>query len=302
MAAFAVRPALFCSCPVQQNEILLFQSSDRVGGLLENLPSSGMGWDEDMREEALLAMRAVEEATGIPVLVTDDSSLRTMATIKPAKSGSPAHLLRYNPKFTALADYLIAFQCGFALRLFLAPETSRFELGGSDQGRQTAGRLLDDHLKKGGLRLPVQAVTGLRDQFFDGLMLQLRSMPVGLRVDAWVRNEYPGLHEQQDDATRRQLAENQQALSPQVKQMVPKLIYEASVGMSAAYAAFWERVLTDPTVVVPYRVAGLLAIGEKLLRLADEIPDDAANDKRLVEAWGDQIGVTGWFRLLPFEG
>lgn len=261
-----------------------------------------MGCDEDMREEAQLAMRAVEEATGIPVLVTADSSLRTMAAIKLAKSLSPAHPLRYNPKFTALADYLIAFQCGFALRLFLAPETSRFELVGTDHGRETAGRLLDDHLKKCGLRLPVQAVIGLRDQFFDGLMLQLRSMPVGLRVDAWVRHEYPGLHEQQNDAARRQLAENQQALSPQVKQMAPKLIYEASVGMSAAFAAFWERVLTDPTIVVPYRVAGLLAIGEKLLRLADEIPDDAANDKRLVEAWGDQIGVTGWFRLIPFEG
>jgi hypothetical protein len=254
-----------------------------------------------MREEAQAAVRAVEEATGIPVLVTDDPSLRTMATIKPAKKGAPAHLLRYNPKFAALADYLIAFQCGFALRLFLAPDASRFELGGTDQGRQTAGRLLDEHLKKSGLKLPPQAVTGLRDQLYDGLMLQLRSMPVGLRVDAWVRKEYPGLHEQQLDAARRQLAENQQALSPQVKQVAPKLIYEASVSMSAALAAFWGRTLTDPSVVVPYRVAGLLARGENLLRLADEIPDDAENDKRLVEAWGEQIGVTGWFRLIPFE-
>ena len=254
-----------------------------------------------MREEAQAAVRAVEEATGVPVLVTNDPSLRTMATIKPAKKGAPVHVVKYNPKFAALADYLIAFQCGIALRLFLAPDTSCFELAETDQGRQTAGRLLDEHLKKSGLKLPPQAVTGLRDQFFDGLMLQLRSMPVGLRVDAWVRKEYPGLHEQQDDSARRQLAENQQALSPQVKQIAPKIIYEANVGMSAAFASFWERMLTDPSVVVPYRVAGILALGEKLLRLADEIPDDAANDKRLVEAWGDQIGVTGWFRLIPFE-
>ena len=254
-----------------------------------------------MRDEARSAMRAVEEATGVPVLVTDDPSLRTMATIKPAKLGAPAHLLRYNPKFAALADYLIAFQCGFALRLFLAPDTSRYELAGTDQGRQTTGRLLDDHLKKGELRLPPQSVAGLRDQLYDGLMLQLRSVPVGLRVDAWVRKEYPGLHEQQEDAARRQLAENQQSLSPQVKQIAPKMIYEASVGMGAAFAAFWERTLTDPSVVVPYRVAGLLSLGESLLRLVDDIPDDVANDKRLVEAWGDQIGVTGWFRLIPFE-
>lgn len=254
-----------------------------------------------MREEAQAAVRAVEEATGVPVLVTDDPSLRTMATIKPAKKGAPAHLLTYNTKFVALADYLIAFQCGFALRLFLAPDTSRFEFGGTDQGHEAAGRLLDEHLKKSGLKLPAQVVTGLRNQFFEGLMLQLRSVPIGLRVDAWVRKEYPGLHEQQEDSARRQLAENQQVFSPQAKQIAPKIIYEASVGMNAAFAAFWERMLTDSSVVVPYRVAGILALGETLLRLADEIPDDAVNDKRLIEAWGEQIGVTGWFKLIPFE-
>ncbi len=255
----------------------------------------------DMRDDVQTVVRAVEEATGVPVLVTDDSSLRTMASIKPAKGGAPAHIVSYNPKFAALADYLIAFQCGLALRIFLAPVASRYELAGTDQGRHEAGRLVDEHLKRGGLRLPTQVVTGLQGQLYDGLMVQLRSMPVGLRVDAWLHNEYPGLREQQQKAAKTQLAENQQALSPEAKQIAPKRIYEASVGMSAAFAAFWERTLTDPTVVVPFRVSGHLASGENLLRLVDEIPDDAANDKRLVEAWGDQIGITGWFKLIPFE-
>ena len=233
-----------------------------------------------MREEARSAMRAVEEATGVPVLVTDDPSLRTMATIKPAKLGDPAHLLRYNPKFSALADYLIAFQCGFSLSLFLAPEKSRYELAGTDQGRQTTGRLLDDHLKGSELRLPPQSVTGLRDRLYDGLMLQLRSMPVSLRVDAWVRKEFPG---------------------PEARRIAPERILAASVGMSAAFAAFWGRTLADPSVVVPFRVGGFLAAGERLLRLADDTPDDAANDKPLVQSWGDEIGVSGWFRLIPFE-
>jgi len=254
-----------------------------------------------MRIEAQAAVRGVEEATNLPVLVTDDPTLKTMASIKPAHKGAPAHILRYNPKFAALADYLIAFQCGFALRLFLAPDTSRFELSGTDEGRQAAGRLLDEHLEKSELKLPPQTVIGLRDRLFDGLMAQLRSVPVGLRLDAWVRNEYPGLRDQQEEATRLQLAENQLVLGPQVKQIAPKLIYEASAGMGAAFAAFWGRTFEDPSIVFPYRVAALLGIGENLLRLVDEIPEDAANDKRLVEAWGDLIGVRGWFRLIPFE-
>lgn len=254
-----------------------------------------------MREDAQAAMRALEGATGVPVLVNEDPALRTMATIKPAKKGAPAHLVRYNPKFAAVADYIVAFQCGFALRLFHAPETSRFELAGTDLGRETAGRLVDEQLKKSGLRLPPPTVSGLRDQLYDGLMLQLRSMPIGLRVDAWVRKEYPGLHEQQEDAARKQLAENQQVLSPQVKQIAPKIIYEASIGMSAAFARFWERVLVDQSITIPFRVSGFLVSGETLLRLVDEIPDDSANDKRLIEAWGDQLGLAGWFGLIPLE-
>ena len=157
---------------------------------------------KEMREEAQAAVRAVEEATGIPVLVTDDPSLRTMAALKPARKGAPAHLVEYNPKFKAVADYLIAFQCGFALRLFLAPEASRYELAGTDEGRKSAERLLDEHLKRGSMRLPPPVVRGLRNQLFDGLMVQLRSIPVTLRVDAWVRKEYPDLHGQQEEAAR----------------------------------------------------------------------------------------------------
>lgn len=254
-----------------------------------------------MRDEARAAVRAVEEATGIPVLVTEDPSLRTMAIIKLAKNGAPAHILRYNPKFAALADYLIAHQCGFALRIFNAPAATRFELSATIRGRREAGELLDDRLDRSGMALPGQTVSGLRDQFFDGLMSQLRSMPVGLRVDAWVRREYPGLREQQDGAARLQLEENQQVLAPRAKQIAPERIYEGSAGMSAAFACFWGRTLADASIAVPYRVAGLLALGENLLRSADEIPEDAENDKRLVQAWGDRIGVAGWFELTPFE-
>lgn len=254
-----------------------------------------------MRQEAQAAIHVLEKATGVPVLVTDDPTLLTIATIKPAKKDDPAHVLRLNPKYTATADYLIAFQCGFALRLFQAPDNCRYELGGTDQGHQAVGRLLNEHLRKSGLELPPQAVTGLWEQLYDGLMLQLRSVPIGMRVDTWIRKEYPGLHDQQEIAVRKQLAENLQTLSPQVKQIAPKIIYEASVGMNAAFAAFWRRVLNDPSIVVPFRVSGLLTSGENLLRLVDEIPDDAGSDKRLVEAWGEKIGITGWFKLIPFK-
>ena len=237
-----------------------------------------------MRDDARAAVRALEDLTGIPVLVTGDASLTTMATIKPAKVGAPAHILRYHPKFAALADYLIALQCGFALRLSQSPGTAPFELSGTEAGRREAGRLLEEPLNRAGLKLPPVAAEGLRDRLFEGLLAQLRSMPVGLRVDAWIRSEFPGLREQQEAAVRRQAAENQQTLDPEARRIVPEMIGEASLGMNAAFALFWGRTLDHHTLAVPYRVAGHLALGEQLLRIADEIPDGPADGSSQVGA------------------
>ena len=98
-----------------------------------------------------------------------------------------------------------------------------------------------------------------------------------------------------------QVAENQQTLDPEARRIVPEMISAASLGMNAAFALFWGRTLADPTLAVPYRVAGHHALGEQLLHIADEIPDDPANDGRLIASWGDRLGVASWFRLIPFE-
>lgn len=254
-----------------------------------------------MRDEAKAAVKSVEEATGIPVLVAAEATLPTMAVITPAAKGAPAHILKYHPKFAAIADYLIANQCGFALRRILAPKEARFDLATTDLGREAVGRMVEDQLSSTGHQLPSHVVSGLRKQILEGLLRQLRSVPVGLRVDAWVRREYPGLNAQQEESIRLQLVDNLQTLAPDIKKLTPPKIFEASVSMSAAFAAYWQGQLSDPTIIVPYKISGCLGGGERLLQIASEIPDEPANDRQLIEAWGEQLHLTGWFRLNPVE-
>lgn len=71
--------------------------------------------------------------------------------------------------------------------------------------------------------------------------------------------------------------------------------------MNAAFALFWSRTWNDPLLAMPYKSSGNLATGEKLLGLFDEIPNDPANDKKLIDAWGSSIGLTGWYEFLPYE-
>ena len=51
-----------------------------------------------------------------PVHITEDAAMQTLADMKVARGDQPFHLLRYKPTGSSPPDYLIAYQCGLALR------------------------------------------------------------------------------------------------------------------------------------------------------------------------------------------
>ena len=91
------------------------------------------------------------------------------------------------------------------------------------------------------------------------------------------------------------------SLKPEVREIAPEKIIQATVDMNAGFALYWSRAWNDPLLSVPYKSAGKLEIGGKLLALIDEIPDDPANDKNLIDAWGSQIELNGWYEFLPYD-
>jgi hypothetical protein len=145
------------------------------------------------------------------------------------------------------------------LRLFGIPAADRVDLAGTAEGRQVVNRLLtapDGPGKK--LKLPSESISALRDQLFDGLMTQLRSIPIGFRVDSWIMREYPELAQLQRDMTMRQIKDNLAVLSPDIKKIAPKKVYQSNLTMSAAFAEFWARHYSDPSLSLPYKAAGYL--------------------------------------------
>jgi hypothetical protein len=246
-------------------------------------------------------LRAVEETTGRPVVVQPDPSLGTLlAKLTMARGSAAAHLVTYNPS-AGTVDYVVCFQCGFLLRMFMVPEAERFSLAGSWRGRKETEKLITEHLRKKGMSLPKETRSKLVEQFFGGIIQQLRSVPIGLRIDSWLQQSFPGLSEQQKKAIDRQLNDNAASLRPEVRQIAPAKVFEANVGMNAAFAQFWSRTWNNPLLAVPYKSSGDWAIGEKLLKLFDEIPNDPANDKKLIDTWGSHVGLTGWYEFVPYE-
>lgn len=243
----------------------------------------------------------MERKTGRPVEVYPDRDLETYATVKMAKGSAHAHLLRYNPDKESV-DYHVAYQCGFVLRLFANPTGERYEFGSSVSGRDAVRDMVSG--KRGiakKLGLPKSGAEQLTEQFFSGLLTQLRSYPIGMRVDRWIREEHPHLGDDQQASMDRQQRENTQVLDPRIRQMSPEKVFSANVSMNAAYALFCERLLSASQYTVPYRSAGFEEKGKKLLGIWDEIPDDPGRDRELVDAWAQELGVSGWYRWVPFE-
>jgi len=246
-------------------------------------------------------LEQVEQVTQKPVQLLPNPALPTLANIKAARGDSPAHFLTYRPEAQGI-DYAVAFQCGFVLRIFQNPPEARFEFGGQEEGRASVRKSLAG---PGGTlkpyNLPEAAVKTVTDQMFDGLMTQLRSLPIGMRVDAWLRADYPGLHAAQEKSFAIQQAEAALALSPKIRAMTPPTLFSANAAMNAAYALFCDRLLGRPLYGVPYRSTGVADRGQALLDLWDGVPMDAANDRTLVDAWGNDLGLTDWYTWLPWQ-
>jgi hypothetical protein len=243
-------------------------------------------------------MRAVEEATGCPVQVVADASLKTLATVKMARGAIALHVVRYNPSVGVEPDYVICAQCGFILRLFANAPSERFDFAGSSRGRRHVAVAASVHPEI--RKLPPGAVQQYVDVVFDGLMTQLRSVPVGLRIDAWLQHQYPDLADLQHSYVMRQLQDNQQVLSPQVRARSPATLYEASVTINAAFAAYWSRMLSQPPLVLPYAATGTQRAGQELLAIWDEMPPLPSHDRALIDAWARHLRLEDWYDWLPY--
>ena len=255
-----------------------------------------------LREVTRTVISLVEKASGCQVVVREDRSLKTLAAARIARGTNKIHVISYNPSAVSEPDYLICFQCGFILRLFNIAAADRFDFAGTVEGRQIVYQLLTAPDGPGTqLKLPSESIATLRDQLFDGLMTQLRSMPIGFRVDSWIMREYPELSLLQQKASMQQLQENLQALSPEIKKIAPTKVLESNLAMNAAFAEFWAGHLGDPRVSLPYKAAGFAKAGEELLRVLDEVADDAAADRQLIDRWSQQLGLTGWYQWLPYN-
>ena len=66
-----------------------------------------------LREGTRTVIKRVEDASGCPVAVSEDASLKTLAASRIARGTNKIHLISFNPSAVSESHYLICYQCGF---------------------------------------------------------------------------------------------------------------------------------------------------------------------------------------------
>ncbi|HEX8566131.1 MAG TPA: hypothetical protein VF648_10720 [Pyrinomonadaceae bacterium] len=245
-------------------------------------------------------IKQIEELTDRKVSVMPDNSLKVIATMKMATDQQSHHLIIYNPNRGAL-DYTIAYQCGFILRLFENPPSNRFQFAGKDSKKGLIKNQLSAIKKFKKMGLPETALKELANQLFSGLMTQLRSIPIGMRIDQWIWDNYPELKEQQRFSLTKQQQDNAQALSPEIRSISPPLVFRANASMNSAFAQFCDRLFGQNFFAIPYRSIGFESAGENLLKISDQIPSDPTTDTELVNRWADELSLDEWYEWIPLN-
>jgi hypothetical protein len=246
-----------------------------------------------LRQTTRSLITLVEAQTGKQVVVQDEPSLQTHATVRIARGDAPAHVIRYKPVAGEEPDYLICHQCGFILRKYGVPAADRFEFGSNSVGTSIVARLIRNSMGKKN-QLDADRLTTVAQQILDGLLVHLMSAPLGLRVGSWLRMDYPDLIPLQDRQILRELATNERTNTPELKRRLPKKVFDASQTINAAYAIAWADRLNQPELTRPY--TSYLKEGQGLVDLLDDIPAEPEHDRELIDAWGDQLQLTEWYQ------
>ncbi len=240
------------------------------------------------------ALQSLEQLGGKPVILREQPQLSSQARIHVAAADEHAHVLSYHPAATPELPYLVCFQCSLAERALRSARDERFNVASTAETYSQVQKLV-----RAKQTIPEDMVATYSQMITDGLGVQLRSMPIGIRVDRVLYNAQPELRDMQRVIAERQLKESVGCLSPAIKEMAPELILNASVGMNAALALDWSRLWNEDALVVPYRLAGYVGLGERLLANLDAIPDTPHHDRELVSSWAEILGVDRLYQIGP---
>jgi hypothetical protein len=236
----------------------------------------------------------VEEVTGYRATIDVIDGINESARMVSARPGSPAHLISVNSKQVRYADYIVAIQCGMLLVLWSDPSRVPNMVSESAKCDYWGKRWAQSKQLRS---LPQGGAMKMAGFYLQGLIHQLQSMPLEIRVTRFCFETCPGLRDMQYEMVTANLRQLSEVFSPQIRAQAPAEVFDRNVAMNAALAKAWGDLIESKLPMIPYEATGFLERAEKLVAAVDALPE-ATSESHLksVDSWAEQLGMSSLFR------
>lgn len=236
----------------------------------------------------------VEQTTGYKVVIDTVEDIGEDAQMISARPELPVHTIRISKAKLRDADYIVANQCAMLLRLWADP--ARIPV--FSPVAEKVSYFVDCAAKSKPLsQQPAKAAQQTAIHFAQGMLHQVRSMPLEILTVRDCRELCPDLHDMQAEAVESQLRLLSDILAPNIRSIAPDRIWRNNVSMNAAFALNWSELSGSALAMLPYESAGFVEVAAKLL---GEVNSKSARTTdaytQLVDTWAEQVGLRTLYR------
>jgi len=265
----------------------------------------------NIKEIVTMELKLLNSTKEILDLITDltDKSfefvhkpdLPTLAMVKVARENMPCHLIYYKNMSPGNIDHLIAHECGHIYRMMSVPIEYRVIPASNMENRQAAMTKIENELFNLSRDIPIEKMSSVFEIWFNGIIKELTNFPVDMRIEKWIYDNYPELRKAQKITIDKQIRENVQALSENIKKITPVFVYDASNVMNYAFASYMESLICKK-YTTPYKRTKYPEVGTKLVKLVSNTKDEGyKQDIEIINKWANILGLTNWFYWTDFE-
>ena len=236
-------------------------------------------------------LQMVEEAGGLPVIVVQQDDLEDLAMVRLATREQQTHRIIYRDA-GELSSYHVAFEAALLLRMIQVPAEQQVILHETREAREKVISQVE-RMFKGQISLAQARSAGL--QYYDGVLLRLRSTGPGLWADRWLFEQVPELRGLQATLLQSQVQDNLFCLEGEVERLTPTAVLQATRAINAACAFHSSGLLGIPSLAIPYQAAGLEALAKELINLTSAAPRTNDPDREIVDSWAEKLGISRWY-------
>ncbi len=231
--------------------------------------------------------------TGYPLVFIERNGIGYDSQLRMAGKTHTFHQLTYVPEYHEFLSHFIVNAVMKILRVWDLPPGERL-LPVSEAGKRLPR---DDEAElRRKLGNPATAVVeGLSAFLYHGIVQQLTSMPLDVRIEGEIAAMLPEHREAQHAYLRRQVRDLEPHFAPEIASVAPARIYAASSAMNVVLAEEAAEI-ADVQLGPMFRRTPHRRLGDRLRELLHEVKEPGYRGDRLViDAWAEKLGLRTWY-------